>query len=487
MKKLKNGLVYLITFITIFMSIGTLNVQAEEYEPYDMRVSKEIMSTEDRTAAKENAYAMEVQSNNWKNWPEGVGTYGEAAIVMEAQSGAILYAKNIDGIGYPASITKVLTTLIALENGELDDTITVTQESLDCLGGGYAHIGLKAGEELSLEDILHAVLLASANEASHAVASSLGENYDMFIEEMNNRTKELGGTESNFVNTNGVHDENHYTTAKEMALITQELLVNHPEFEEISQTLQYTIGETNLTTESRTFQQKHKMLLESSEHYDPRVIAGKTGYTDAALNTLITCAEDENLQLIVVLLKTYEGAVYEDTANLLDYGFDNFEKISITKEKITSEVTDVAAGSYVVVPKGVTFEDLEQELVKSDNDEEGTVVYTYNGQTVGNVEVSLKSETSENVSDAEEETEEGGFSIIKMLVIVLIIAAVLFALYMMLVIYVKYKRKMERRRRRARRRQRMLEMEREQRRRLELQEERERRRQQLRTQRRRNE
>lgn len=461
MKKGKKVIAYIVLFVLLVMSIGGMEVKAEDYVPHDMRTIENITTYEDRQVAKEEAYKMEVQSNTWENWPIGPETYGEAAIVMEAESGAILYAKNIEGQGYPASITKVLTLLTALENGNMEDTITVTQEALDCLGGGYAHIGLKAGEELTLENILYAVMLASANEAAYSVASSLGEGYEAFIEEMNTRMKELGGTRSNFTNTNGVHDDNHYTTAKEMALVTQELLLNHPEFEQICQTLQYTIGPTNLTTESRTFQQKHKMLLESSEYYDSRVIAGKTGYTDYALNTLITCAKDENLKLIVVNLKTYEGALYPDTTNLLNYGFDNFEKISISEEEIESDIVSVAEDSYIVVPKGVTLDDLEQTLVNASNgNNNATVIYTYNGQNVGNVNVTVSKEVMP-VKEEQKETQKTGWTLIKKIVIVCIVLALILVLYMTAIIIIRYKKKVERQRRRERKRRRIIELERE--------------------------
>lgn len=475
MGRLKNIVAFILAFILTFMSWNVNTV----YAAYDMRTNVDIKTSEDKALAKENAYKMEVESNAWENWPEGPGTYGEAAIVMEAGSGAILYAKNIEGVGYPASITKVLTLLVALENYDLDKKITVTQEAIDILRGGYAHIGLKAGEELTVEDILYAVMLASANEAAHSLASSFTGGYENFIGKMNDKVKELGGNKSNFVNTNGIHDEEHYTTAKEMALITRELLLNHPQFEEISQTLQYTIGETNITSETRTFQQKHKMMLENSQYYDARVIAGKTGYTDYALNTLVTCAEDENLELIVVNLKTYEGALYQDTENLLNYGFDNFEKLTVSKDDIKSDIESIKAGSYLVVPKGVTLSDLEQELVDV-KETEAIVRYTYKGQHVGSINVSLQAEDTEQEPEVQENIkEEGNFSIVKIVVLILIVLALLFALYMTLIIIIRYKRKKERQRRRALKRKRMMELERERRRQIEMQEERERRRQEF--------
>ena len=293
----------LAVFLTVFILTGTIAEAADTIEdvPVDTtatgivltdaeregKTAEEIYALEaaNEETATQNAYNMAISSNGLTGWPQGPATYGEAAIVMEAESGAILYAKNIDGKGYPASITKVLTALIALENGSLNDKITITQSCIDFLEYGDAHIGMTTGEEITLNDALHALLLASANEVAYAIGDNTGEGYEWFINQMNARAKELGALNSNFVNTNGLNDENHYTTARDMALITRELYMKHEEFKTISQTLQYTIPPTNLQPESRIFQQKHKMFYESNEYYYPYVTAGKTGYTEQAMNT----------------------------------------------------------------------------------------------------------------------------------------------------------------------------------------------------------
>ena len=169
----------------VAVMVGSLGMTAfaedtSANEPIDTTVSNYNL-TEEETSGKnqeeikalqqqkidevtQQAYDMKIASNELENWPEGPATYGEAGIVMEAKSGAILYAKNIDGKAYPASITKILTALVALENGNLDDKITITQNSVDCVAEGDAYIGMIAGEEISLNDALHALLMASANE-----------------------------------------------------------------------------------------------------------------------------------------------------------------------------------------------------------------------------------------------------------------------------------------------------------------------------------
>lgn len=457
MKRTKRFILYTLILGMILSSVSPITVYAEEYEPIDTRNPDEPENTSE--ADLKRVHSMEVQSDNWTNWPKGPTTNGEAAIIMDASNGAILYAKNIDGYAYPASITKILTTLIALENADLTDTVIATQDSLSCLGNGYANIGFKAGEEVSLEDALYAVLLASANEVSHAVGSSVGagvgEDYDWFIARMNSRAKELGAVNSNFVNTNGVHEDDHYTTARDMALITQELLNNHSEFETIAQTLQYTIGKTNLTNGSRTFQQVHKMFYEGNEHFDSRVIAGKTGYTIPARNTLVTCTDDGNRKMIVVVLKTYGKNVYNDTEALIDYGYDNFEKINITKDDVTEEITGIADGSYVVVPKGVTLSDLKAELV-SEKDGSGKLYYTYQGQNVGSLSVTLPKTQKKSAENGKDGKKSGALSIIKIIAFVFIIVVLGCAFLLILLLIYREKRRKERKRMREAKRQRYL-------------------------------
>ena len=184
---------------------------------------KELTPEELEKKAEEDAYNMEIQSNGWKNWPQGPGTYGEAAIVMDAGTGSILYEKNIDAHEYPASITKVLTTLIALKYGKLSDPVTFTNDCVSFMQPGDSSVGLKEGNVITLEQALYATLLASANEAAYAVAENVGKNagqdYNWFIKQMNQECQKLGGKNSDFVNANGLHDENHYTCARDMALI----------------------------------------------------------------------------------------------------------------------------------------------------------------------------------------------------------------------------------------------------------------------------
>lgn len=466
-KSIKRILGLMLSIVT-FMSMGYSIVIAADSDPIDMRVAEGAgLSTED-------AYAITIDSNNWENWPQGPQTYGEANIILDAETGAVLYAKNIDGKAYPASITKVVTMLVALENGKLEDTVRFSYDSVYSVPYSYAHIGMKEGEEISLEDALYGMMLASANEVAYSIGESVGQNlgkdYSWFIEQMNARCKELGGLNSNFVNTNGLDDEEHYTSARDMALITQELLNNHPEFEKVCQTLQYTIPATNITDESRTFQQNHKMFFSSNQHYDARVIAGKTGYTDTALNTLVTCADDGNLKLISVNLKTHGTNVYPDTENLLNYGFDNFEHIDVSGLEKSRDIGSYLGNSLVTVPKGISFNDLDMTLEENGDQKTATAIYTYKGTLVGKTEVELSEEyiaanypeVVEQNEDIKEENNSIKLSFQKIAITILkvIIAIIVILVIIVIFLIIRKKRIMRERRRRreaAMRRRRMQE------------------------------
>lgn len=380
--------------LTLTLSMGTTALATEATNSDTENLTQE---EKDELYKKqlEEIYNKPVQSNDIEGWPAGPGTYGEAAIVMDAGTGAILYAKNIDDKHYPASITKVLTALVAFENSEMDDEVTISADCVDFLQPGDSSIALKKGNKLSMEDILYATLLASANEAAYAVAENAGKNagydYDWFIEQMNEKCDELGCVNSNWVNANGLHDENHYTCARDMALIGKELF-EYPEFFDIVQTRQYIIEESD-TVEEHVFQQKHKMLLDGYQAYYPYAIGGKTGYTSDALNTLITMADNGEQQLVCVVLREQGGKSYPDTTALFEYVFNNFKRISVADLEQSEDVGEVLTnqdGGYVTLPEGVEFADLKMQLTPDETPTgEATLTYTYEGNVVGTARATL--------------------------------------------------------------------------------------------------
>ena len=250
--------------------------------------------------------------------------------------------------------------------------------------------------------------------------------------------KELGAVNSDFENPNGLNAQNHYTTARDMALITQELLENHEEFKTIAQTQQYTIGATNLVNQARTFQQSDLMFYEGNDYYYPKTIAGKTGYTDEALNTLVSCAADDNLELISVVLKTHGKNVYPDSINLLEYGFNNFAKYTIADYEDSEDFKEIDPNAYVVLPENVNFQSLDYEITQDDtNSSTGTVTYTYQGNPVGKAAVTLSDEylqkdNTENEAQvsgdkSDSETQKQAQSTIprEVILVICVIAAVL--------------------------------------------------------------
>lgn len=293
------------------------------------------------TAAQEPAmpesYEWEIQSNKIPGWPQGPKIIAETGIVMDLDSGEILYAKGIDEKRAPASITKIMTAMLAIEKVPLDTKITFTNE-VNNIEPGSTHIGIKPGETLTMEESLYGILLGSANEVSSGVAEYIGGTVQAFVDMMNERAQELGCKNTHFVNANGLYDDNHYTTARDMALIAQAAFQNKT-FQNIVKTPYYIIPPTNITAEERWINNHHQMLLDGDQHYDG-CLGGKTGYTVKAGNTLVTYAQRDSMRLVCVVLKgTTE--YYNDTRNLLDYGFNSFQKLQSSSE--TGTETDSLA------------------------------------------------------------------------------------------------------------------------------------------------
>lgn len=356
---------------------------------------KELTWEEIQERELKRVYKMKIQSNKIKGWPKGPRTYGESGIVMDAGTGAILYAKNIDRHEYPASITKVLTALLALENGKLSDEVYFSNDCVSFIQPGDSTIGLRKGDKITLEQTLYATLLASANEAAYAVGENVGKNaghdYNWFIDQMNEKCKELGGNNSHFANTNGLHDPNHYTCARDMALIGRELF-KYPEFFKIVQTLNYKIPKSK-TVQKHEFYQKHRMLWPGSADYYKYAVGGKTGYTSDALATLITMAKKGDTKLVCVVMRTHGRNIFHDTRNLFNYAYKNFKRTPVAGNETSKDIGEIIEdenSGYVMLPKGVKFSDLKMKMeVDRSKPSEATLNYTYRGHLVGNAKAKL--------------------------------------------------------------------------------------------------
>lgn len=296
---------------------------------------------------------------------EDLNLSGQAAILIDYESGAILYEKNMDERLYPASTTKILTAILAIEYGKMDEMVTVDPEVISLTKG--SHIALDYYEEVSFEDLLNALLIQSANDASLALAKHIAGSIEGFVEMMNEKAKELGAKNTNFVNPNGLHNDNHYTTAYDMALIAKYAMANET-LREIASKSSYTIGPTNKKDESRYLYSTNSFFYGNDKinlngqlipvKYDG-VICGKTGYTPEAKNCLVTLAERNGQSLIAVVLKSNGKEVYADTHKLLNYGFENFDNITLGHANEFIDNVEVENGilpyAAVVIDKTINY------------------------------------------------------------------------------------------------------------------------------------
>lgn len=264
-------------------------------------------------------------------WPAAPSVYGTSAILIDADSGAVLYAHNAHEKLYPASITKIMTGLLAIENLNMNDTITYTDEILNSLPSDASKLGLVSGETTTIHDALYALFLRSANEVAVGLAKKISGSELAFGELMTERARQIGAMDTNFVNATGLHDNMHYTTAYDMALIAKTAISNS-EFAAIWGSENYTLAATNVS-ESYRIWHTHFLLVSTSNYYYPAAIGGKTGYTDEAGRTLVTVAEKNGLKLISVIMKSDNEHIFSDTASLLDYGFQNFTRVNIREDE----------------------------------------------------------------------------------------------------------------------------------------------------------
>ena len=273
----------LLTSAVLTVGNGTTIVMATETVPEASAVSPE---TPEEPAVPES-YEWEIQSNNIPGWPEGPKVMAETAIVMDMDTGEVLYAKGIDEKRAPASTTKIMTAMLAIEKVPFETQITFTDE-VNNIEAGSTHIGIKPGETLTMKDCAYAILLASANEVSSGVAEYIGTTVPTFVDMMN-----------------------HYIVPK-----------------------------TNITDEERWLNNHHEMVLQGSEHYEG-CLGGKTGYTEKAGNTLVTYAERDGRKLVCVLLADINiVAQYTDTKALLDYGFDSFQLLDTAAVSLSPSKSD---------------------------------------------------------------------------------------------------------------------------------------------------
>lgn len=258
-----------------------------------------------------------------KDNPPAVSADG--VVLMDAQSGEVLYAKNAYGTYPPASTTKLMTALLTLEKTKLDDVVKVGKNPP--LADG-SKIYLFEGEELKVQDLLYGLLLVSGNDCAEALAEHISGSTDKFAEEMNKRALELGCKNTNFVNPSGLYNDKHKTSAMDLALIMRELS-KHPEYTKIATTSFYKIPTTNKSSSERPLWNENKLIQKSSNLYYEGCQGGKTGYTVQSQHSYVSCATRNGQTLIVALIHDKEKTFFPDAAALFNYGFNNFELVRL--------------------------------------------------------------------------------------------------------------------------------------------------------------
>jgi len=256
----------------------------------------------------------------------------ESAILIDGDTGQILYEKNMHELMRPASITKVMTVLLALELGDLEDTVTMTSSAWRGIDPTAAQLSLLAGEEITLEDAVYATAILSAADTSNAIAEHISGTVSDFVKLMNERAKELGALNTNFTNTHGMPNDNHLTTAYDMALITM-AAIETPGFNEIFSARRYDIPPTNIRRSQRRLRNQNQMI--TGDFVYRGLLSGKTGWTISSQHTLFSAAERDERKLICIVLKSRNADdKYKDTTMLFDYGFNEFESVSFSIEEL---------------------------------------------------------------------------------------------------------------------------------------------------------
>ncbi len=332
---------------------------------------------------------------------------------MDADNGVILYQKNMDQPYFPASITKIMTCLLAVENCSLSETVTLSDKAVFGIDRTSSNVGLDVGQAIPMEEAILCVMLASANEAASAIAEHVSGSVEKFAELMNQRAAELGCKNTHFVNANGLPNEDHYISPYDMALIAKAFNDNDT-CRRLASMRSYDVAVTATQPDEIHMLNHHKMYPGLSYSYDP-VIWGKTGYTVAAGSTLVTVAEDNGLSLICVVMKDQAEKNYTDTRTLFDFGFGNYTRLNIAenddsyslREAPFFQTDDSSFGStdsfitmdptsFVVVPSGTPFSKLDSSIEYRDDPGDNIladIIYSLSGDYVGSSHMILEQAT----------------------------------------------------------------------------------------------
>lgn len=375
----------------------------------------------------EQRTAIPIETNQIPNWPQGPVVSAQSAILIDANSGAVLYAKNVHERLFPASTTKLLTSLIVAEQCSMDEVVTFSHDAVFDAPRDSSHIAIDVGEELTMEQSLNAILIASANEVAFGVAEHIAGTWQDFAPIMNQRAKELGCVDSNFVNPNGLPDDNHYTSSYDLAMIGRAFFAN--EFLcKISSTKRLDIPASDKQPDHIVEESKNQLFAGRPYAYE-YLVGSKTGYTSAAKNSLVSCAEKDGLKLIAVVMVEDSPTQFADTVTLFDYGFSNFESINISQTETRFQIdnanffysdNDILGSSKpilslntrncITLPKSISLENTDSNITYDTQNpgQAALITYTYQNQFLGAVSVDFA-----NNEENEYVFEEGAMQSVK--------------------------------------------------------------------------
>lgn len=393
----------------------------------------------------------------------------KSAVLIDASTGTILSQKNADQKMYPASLTKIMTAILVIEMGNMSDVIKVDDDTPYEISG--SHIALEAGEIMTMKDMLYALMLPSANDAALALAKHYGKSEKEFVKLMNDKAKELGAYNTHFANPHGLHDDNHYTTAADLALITRYAMKNET-FRKIVQTERYEIPPTNKKNETRYFTNLNKLIYNSGSnqiYVDGAYISPKyeyatgvkTGYTPEAGNTLVASAEKNGTELIAVVMNGVSLEMYQDAHNLFNFGFSEYENATLVGKNTfvqnvkiqngdSKEISAITESEFKTLIKKDSAKNIESKVVINEislplepNDIVGKIDFMQDGKVIGSVNLITPTQVKNTLTE-----DSGGglfLSVVKFIGAIVIFALLVISLFK---VYNDLRVKINRRRRR---------------------------------------
>ena len=372
----------------------------------------------------------------------------DAAILIDSSSEKVLYSKNENQKMYPASTTKILTAILTIENCNLNDVVTVPYEAISSITSGYSVAALQTGEQLTVEQLLQVMLVHSANDAANVLAFHVSGSIENFANLMNNKVSELGLTNTHFTNPSGMHDENHYTTAHDLAIIMKYCMKNDT-FRSLSSLKYCTIPATN-KYDVRVFNTTNELLIYdnrdvSSNYYYKYAIAGKTGYTTQAKNCLVSVAKKENLELICVVLSAgiypnNVSAKFVDTKSIFDYGYNNYTIKKLREKDAIATQIEIGNGTKETrnldllisddLSALVTQDEFDTEFEPQIELQDNLFAPIAQGQVVGKITYTIDGIQYSSNLLASHSVEQSGF--ITIVVQIILVILILFLLYKLL-------------------------------------------------------